>query len=111
MVIFLQGEGQFVRRVQKLNNMFKGNKMARFRVRLLLCAVLFFTLLFAPLVCDFYPGGTAYAGSWWWRKPPPPDIPPGNDDRPPAPVPEPATWLLVGAGAAGLIALRKKFKK
>jgi len=29
----------------------------------------------------------------------------------PAPVPEPATWLLVGAGAAGVAVLRKKFKK
>jgi hypothetical protein len=29
----------------------------------------------------------------------------------PAPVPEPATWLLVGAGAAGLAAYKKKFRK
>jgi hypothetical protein len=37
---------------------------------------------------------------------------PVNDEpTAPAPVPEPATWLLVGAGAAGVAVLRKKFKK
>jgi hypothetical protein len=34
-----------------------------------------------------------------------------TDGTAPAPVPEPATWLLVGAGAAGLAAYKKKFKK
>ena len=36
-----------------------------------------------------------------------------ENDKPtaPAPVPEPATWLLIGAGAAGIAAFRKKFKK
>jgi hypothetical protein len=29
----------------------------------------------------------------------------------PAPVPEPATWLLVGAGAAGMAVFKKKFRK
>ena len=37
---------------------------------------------------------------------------PVNDEpTAPAPVPEPASWLLVGAGAAGVAVLRKKFKK
>jgi hypothetical protein len=59
--------------------------------------------------------GPLYA--WGYR---PPDNPPahhgpghhqsGNDD-PVAPVPEPATWLLVGSGLAGLVLLGKKFKK
>jgi hypothetical protein len=37
----------------------------------------------------------------------------GSNHNPsaPAPVPEPATWLLFGAGAAGLAAYRKKFRK
>ncbi len=29
----------------------------------------------------------------------------------PTPVPEPATWILFGAGAAGVAAFRKKFKR
>jgi hypothetical protein len=34
-----------------------------------------------------------------------------NPENSPAPVPEPATWLLLGAGAAGLAAYKKKFRK
>jgi len=36
---------------------------------------------------------------------------PTDNNTAPAPVPEPATWLLLGAGAAGIAAFRKKFKK
>jgi hypothetical protein len=37
-------------------------------------------------------------------------IPPGKGGTPPG-IPEPATWILVGSGGAGLVWLRKKLKK
>jgi hypothetical protein len=36
---------------------------------------------------------------------------PGDNQDPVAPVPEPATWLLVGSGTAGLMLIGKKVKK
>ena len=36
--------------------------------------------------------------------------PPGQGGTPPG-IPEPATWILVGSGGAGLVWLRKKLKK
>jgi hypothetical protein len=56
--------------------------------------------------------GPVYA---WGYRPPykPPIHHPGGDggSDPVAPVPEPATWLLVGSGTAGLMLIRKKVKK
>ena len=37
--------------------------------------------------------------------------PVSDEPKAPSPVPEPATWLLVGSGAAVAAVLRKKFKK
>lgn len=95
--------------------------MAKLKLKILLCSALCLTVVFAPIALDFFPSGTSYAGSWWWEKPPRPDTPGPTpffrinpDPKPgeqPAPVPEPATLLLFGCGAIGLVALRKKFKK
>ena len=47
----------------------------------------------------------------------PPGTPPGHGGTPPGQggtppgIPEPATWILVGSGGAGLVWLRKKLKK
>ena len=47
----------------------------------------------------------------------PPGTPPGQGGTPPGQggtppgIPEPATWILVGSGGAGLVWLRKKLKK
>jgi hypothetical protein len=89
-------------------------------------------LLFAPFLLDISPDGKAYAmgilgsssggghrssgGRIAVSDPdnknpgePAPGISPVTSS--PAPVPEPATLLLFGAGAVGLAAFRKKFKK
>ena len=87
--------------------------MIRFVVKIILCVAVCLSLFYAPLALEIYPDGSSYAGHPWWIKPP---IDDGNcgresEDTPPAPVPEPATLLLFGAGAIGLTVLRKKLKK
>jgi hypothetical protein len=99
--------------------------MPHSKLKIFLCLTVFLMFLSAPFFLDICPDGKAYAFSS--RK--------GNSSRgttsqsaaegggntfgykvenpqeSPAPVPEPATWLLVGAGAAGLAAYKKRFGK
>jgi hypothetical protein len=93
------------------------------KLRTLLYLTISLTLLFAPFSLEILQDGKTYAfssrsnnkdsnrGDKDMHGYTPVNDDPTNDNPAPAPVPEPATMLLVGAGALGLAAFRKKFRK
>jgi hypothetical protein len=78
--------------------------------KIIMFVLLTFCFLFSPMFLALSSNGVAHA-----KRPAgiPPGPPPGISPGPPphAHSPEPATWLLIGSGAAGLVLLRKKLKK
>jgi hypothetical protein len=95
------------------------------KLKIFLCLSVCLLFLFGPFLLEFAPDGKAYAGgdrkgnkkSSHFKSKGGPEkfgykMPEEDGSQPPVhPTPEPATWLLFGAGAAGLAAYKKKFKK
>ena len=102
--------------------------MTHSKLKILFCLAVGLTVLFAPFSLEIFPGGETYAMANWFsqdrsngdsgksvrvaRPEPEPEGPVTSPTtEAPAHAPEPATMLLVGAGALGLAAFRKKFRK
>ena len=96
------------------------------KIKIMIYLTMVVMLLFTPYLLDVSPGGKSYAmgflgkkagnsnfsGGGYVKSDPVPQPEKSDPSQPPInPVPEPATILLVGAGAAGLAAYKKKFRK
>jgi hypothetical protein len=85
--------------------------MLKLKLKTFIGFALAFFLLLAPLFLLLSSNEMTHAQ--------PPGTPPGQGGTPPGKggtppgqgIPEPATWILVGSGGAGLVWLRKKLKK
>jgi hypothetical protein len=90
--------------------------MSRTKLAIVVCLALSLFVLFAAPSLTSFTSESAYAMGIGPPPPRHPELDPDGDcgdggggrhSR----APEPATWLLIGSGAAGLVFLRKKLKK
>ena len=93
--------------------------MTHSKLKMLFCLAVGLTVLFAPFSLEILQDGKTYAFSSRSHNKDSNTkdkamfgyTPVNDEPTAPAPVPEPATMLLVGAGALSLAAFKKKFRK